>query len=270
MEVFGLTCAGCGSTDVDFNTETRKVTCNQCGKVEYYSRAQLGATGKIVIAKDNAIKFFREGNLPGAREFAVGVLNVMQDNAAALFIVAYCDEFVEGQAGAMEGFFRRTDPMPLESDEVKDLMALFEDKLPNLRDFEVQVVTLVVKNLQSPDDRARLSEFIDRVCPYCILHYASEDFMTPEREDFYRDVAGHCDVPKTCLALLRGIREIPSSPWKAGSFAMRARAMYFLEHYVEPVGRVVSAMRDGRFKPKFLQAYAQEHEKYLAAMSQSA
>ena len=87
MEVFGLTCAGCGSTDVDFNTETRKVTCNQCGKVEYYSRAQLGATGKIVIAKDNAIKFFREGNLPGAREFAVGVLNVMQDNAAALFIV---------------------------------------------------------------------------------------------------------------------------------------------------------------------------------------
>ena len=51
---------------------------------------------------------------------------------------------------------------------------------------------------------------------------------------------------------------------------MRARATYFLEHYVEPVGRVVSAMRDGRFKPKFLQAYAQEHEKYLAAMSQSA
>ncbi len=269
MEVFGLTCAGCGSTDVDFNTETRKVTCNQCGKVEYYSRAQLGATGKIVIAKDNAIKFFRDGNLSGAREFAVDVLNVMQDNAAALFIVAYCNEFVEGQAGAMDGFFRKTEPMPLESDEVKDLIALFGDKLPNLRDFEVQMVTLVVKNLQSPDDRARLNEFIDLVCPYCILRYASEDFMTPEREDFYRDLADNCDIPKTCLALLKGIRELPSSPYQAGSFGMRVRAAYFLEHYVEPVGRVVAAMKSSQFKPKFQQAYEREHEQYLQLMEQA-
>ena len=51
----------------------------------YYSRARLGATGKIAFAKDNAIKFFKGGNFPEARKFAADVLNMMQDNAAAQF-----------------------------------------------------------------------------------------------------------------------------------------------------------------------------------------
>lgn len=96
MEINGITCEGCGSTDVEFDPATRKVHCNQCGREMYYSRARLGATGKVAFAKDNAIKFFKGGNFPEARKFAADVLNMMQDNAAAQFMVAYCDEFCEG------------------------------------------------------------------------------------------------------------------------------------------------------------------------------
>ena len=104
MEIQGFSCHGCGSTDVVFDPVTRKLHCNQCGREEYYSRAQLGATGKVAFAKDNAIKFFKSGNRKNAREFAQDILNSMQDNASALFIISYYDEFVEGKAGAMHDF----------------------------------------------------------------------------------------------------------------------------------------------------------------------
>lgn len=149
MEINGITCEGCGSTDVEFDPATRKVHCNQCGREMYYSRARLGATGKIAFAKDNAIKFFKGGNFPEARKFAADVLNMMQDNAAAQFMVAYCDEFCEGLSGSMTVFFKRAEDIPLEYDEVRDLIDLFESTLYNMRDFEVQMVSLVVANMQS-------------------------------------------------------------------------------------------------------------------------
>ena len=105
---------------------TRKLHCNQCGREEYYSRAQLGATGKVAFAKDNAIKFFKSGNRKNAREFAQDILNSMQDNASALFIISYYDEFVEGKAGAMHDFFHVIDEVALQRDEVNDLMNLFK------------------------------------------------------------------------------------------------------------------------------------------------
>lgn len=213
MEINGITCEGCGSTDVEFDPATRKVHCNQCGREMYYSRARLGATGKIAFAKDNAIKFFKGGNFPEARKFAADVLNMMQDNAAAQFMVAYCDEFCEGLSGSMTVFFKRAEDIPLEYDEVRDLIDLFESTLYNMRDFEIQMVSLVVANMQSMEDRSRLENFIDAVRPFCIARYASEDFMTAERESFYQDIAANCNIPKTCLALLKGIRENPGSPY---------------------------------------------------------
>lgn len=268
MEINGITCEGCGSTDVEFDPATRKVHCNQCGREMYYSRARLGAAGKIAFAKDNAIKFFKGGNFPEARKFAADVLNMMQDNAAAQFMVAYCDEFCEGLSGSMTVFFKRAEDIPLEYDEVRDLIDLFESTLYNMRDFEVQMVSLVVANMQSMEDRSRLESFIDAVCPFCIARYASEDFMTAERESFYQDIAANCNIPKTCLALLKGIRENPGSPYKNGSFALRRRTSYFLEHYVEPVGRIVNSMKASRYKQKFLVAYQQVSEQYRSMASQ--
>ncbi|MCI6274464.1 hypothetical protein [Tractidigestivibacter sp.] len=267
MEVQGLSCHGCGSTDVGFDPKTRKIHCRQCGREEYYSRAQLGATGKVAFAKDNAIQFFKDGNWSSARTFANDVLNTMQDNAAALFIVAYCDEFEDGRSGAVEEFFGRVGPMALEYGEVRDLIELFEGALYNMRDYEAQMVTVVIENMQGAEDRQTLEGFIETVCPYCISRYASEDFLSDERAALYRDIASHCDVPKTCFALLKGIRENPGSPYRTGSFRMRAHTGYFLEHYVEPVGRIIQEMRPSSVKAKFVQAYQQLSDQYRSDAS---
>ena len=262
MEVQGLTCHGCGSTDVEFDPVTRKVYCRQCGREEYYSRAQLGATGKVAFAKDNAIKFFKEGKRDSARKFAGDVLNTMLDNAAALFIMAYCDEFSEGRSGAMRDFFQRIDSIALEYDEVRDMLQLFTVSLYNLRNYESEMVTLMVRNMQSPEDRQELEKFIETVCPYCISKYPSIDFLTKDRTDLYCDLASHCNIPKTCFALIRGIQSNPDSPYVAKSFYMHSRTQYFYEHYVIPVGQIVEAMQDGQYKAKFVSAYQSLSDKF--------
>ena len=262
MEIQGFSCHGCGSTDVVFDPVTRKLHCNQCGREEYYSRAQLGATGKVAFAKDNAIKFFKSGNRKNAREFAQDILNSMQDNASALFIISYYDEFVEGKAGAMHDFFHVIDEVALERDEVNDLMDLFATAIYNLRDFEQDIVTLIVKNMQSMDDRKRLSAFIDYVCPYCIGKYPSSDFLTEDRTSFYCDLAGNCDIPKTCLALLKGIQLNPDSPYRSDSFYMKARTEYFYKHYVLEVGKVIANMTNSPYKEKFERTYNAIQKKY--------
>ena len=259
MEVQGLSCNGCGSTDVEFDPVTRKIHCNQCGKEEYYSRAQLGATGKVAFAKDNAVHFFKEGNRENARKFAGDVLNTMQDNAAALFIMAYCDEFVEHRNGSIKHFFEKIDDIPLQNDEVDDLRILFVQAIYNLRDYETDMVTLMIKNHLV---EAELDQFIDTVCPYCINKYPSADFMNAEREEFYCDVASHCTIPKTCLSLLKGIKGNPDSPYVSHSFYMKAKTKYFFDNYVSRVGKVISSMRDNQYKQKFVTAFKESLSQY--------
>lgn len=270
MEIMGLTCPGCGSSNVNFDPETRWLYCNQCGRKQYYSRAQIGATGKVLLSKDNAIKFFKAGNWPLARDFANDVLNTMQDNVAALFMAAYCNEFVNGSYGSLRRFFEKADSVALEYDEVRDLIDLFEHTLHNMRDYEVEMVALVIKNMQSREDRRELEAFIDTVCPYCIARYASQDFLTPERVEFYRDVVSNCDVPKTCFALVKGIKTNPDSPYQTGSFLMRTRTAFFTEHYVRPVGGIVQVMTDGPYKAKITQAYRQVAGQYLRNVKEAA
>ena len=262
MEVQGLSCHGCGSTDVEFDPKTRKIHCNQCGREEYYSRAQLGATGKVAFAKDNAIRFFQEGNRASARKFAADVLNTMQDNAAALFIIAYCDEFVEGRSGAISDFFRKMENIPLEYDEVRDLIRLFTLSLYNLRDHESEMLVLMIRNMQSTADKKELETFIDTASPYCIARYPSEDFLDRDRVTLYCDIVAHCAVPKTCFALLKGIRTNPDSPYVGGGFRFKSRTQYFLDHYVKSVGEVLTAMQDGPYKAKFLSGYREMVRQY--------
>lgn len=257
MEVQGLSCHGCGSTDVEFDPTTRKIHCNQCGREEYYSRAQLGATGKVSFVKDNAIRFFKEGNRVNARKFASDVLNIMLDNATALFIIAYCDEYGEMRSSSISDFFRKVQDIPLEYNEVRELIDLFEASLYNMRDYEEDMVVLMIKNMQSEQDRKDLENFIDTVSPYCIAHYPSEDFLSEERCGLYCDIASNCNIPKTCYALLKGIRTNPDSPYVTHGFYLKAKTGYFRQHYVQSVGKVIQAMKESAFKTKFLAGYRQ-------------
>lgn len=128
----GMQCRGCGSTNVSFDAKQRILICNQCGKEEYYSRATLNANGKVVFARQNAIRAFTSGKLEDARHYAMEVLNISMDNAPALYILAYYDEFTVRKPDSMGQFFASLRDVALEYDEVADLRGLMLASAYNL------------------------------------------------------------------------------------------------------------------------------------------
>ena len=104
MEFSGLNCSGCGSSDVEFMPQTRKLICHQCGKEEYYSRATLNKNGKVIFAKDNAKKFFMSGDMDNAKHYALEVLNIFLDNVPAKYIVSYYDEVKNARNSSIKNF----------------------------------------------------------------------------------------------------------------------------------------------------------------------
>ncbi|WP_155988346.1 hypothetical protein [Oribacterium sp. P6A1] len=267
MEYTGLQCHGCGSTNVTFDPKTRLISCNQCGKTEYYSRATLGANGKVAFSRDNAIKFFKEGMRENARRYAQDVLNIMQDNAVALFIMAYEDEFYNGKEGSMKRFFATMMDVALEYDEVTELMDLFVISAHNMVDFEEQMLKMAILNLQGKEDREKLSNFADDISKFCISKRSSADFLTSDMAELYRDIAENCDIPGTCLMLIKGIKDNPSSPYRNNSFYMKGNTRLFYDKYVVPVGNIITAMKPNDHKAKFVSVYNKfrvEYEKDAA------
>lgn len=270
MELSGITCSGCGSSDVTFDAENRILICNQCGKREYYSRSQLAMNGKVVLVLDNAIKAFTSGNRETARRFAGDVLNVMLDSLPALFILSYLDEYELGKYNSIRDFFREADGIKeVEGDEIRDLLKLFIAAKYNLRGYEEEMLTLVIPNMQSPKDRDCLENFIDTISPYCISRYPSDDFMTEKRCELYSDIAANCNIPKTCITLLKGIKTNPDSPYVTNTFSMRARSEHFFNNYVKRVGKIISSMKKSDYSSKFAQAYAEAEKDFISELNEN-
>lgn len=262
MEMEGLKCHGCGSSNVEFDPKSRILRCYQCGKEEYYSRATLNANGKVVFAKQNALRFFKEGKMDDARHYAMDVLNISSDNATAMFILAYYDEFIAGKPDAMKQFFHHIQEIALEYEEVQDLRVLILAAAYNLGDFEESIIQLIATNMQSSEDSKDLCNFIDTFCPYQIARHTSSGFLTENLSDLYQQLSGHCGIPKTCFALLKSIETNPDSPYANQNFYLKARVRYFYEHYVTEVGKIISAMEPADLKKKFLGAYQLKCKQY--------
>lgn len=266
MDMNHLQCSGCGSSEVDFDPQSRTLVCRQCGKKEFYSRATLNASGKVVYGRQNALKFFREGTLESAQHYAREVLNVSMDNAPALFILAYYNEFVEKHTGAMKKFFQQIQPVALEYDEVQELRELLVATASQLEDYEGEIITLLAQNMQAEEDSESLCATLDKICPCFLKRRTSCDFLSRERIEMYQDLAEHCVIPKTCLALLSGIKSNPDSPFASDSFYLRSKAQYFYDHYVLAVGSIVERMKENPNKQKFLRAYETVRKEYSQAM----
>ena len=262
MDLEGLTCHGCGSTNVTFDPKRRILSCNQCGKDEYYSRSTLNANGKVVYARRNAMHFFKEGRMDDAKHYAMEVLNISMDNAPAMYILAYHDEFVSRKPDSMRLFFDEIMEVPLEYDEVRDICSLFMASAHNLADFEEKVIELVACNMQSPDDARELCVVIDTICPFLISKRTSSGYLTDKLAGMYQELAAHCGIPKTCFALLKSIETNPDSPYVGHSFYLKAKVRYFYDHYVANVGKVISAMNDPTLKAKFVSAYETKCQQY--------
>ena len=262
MEPGGMQCHGCGSTNVQFDPKRRILICNQCGKEEYYSRATLNANGKVLYARQNALSFFSEGRYDTARQYAQEVLNISVDNAPALYILSYHDEFKLGKNGILQRFFQKMDDLALEYDEVKELMSLFLASPLKLLDYEEDVIKVIAGNMQAEEDASVLCAFFDKICPYFISKWPSIAYFRPSLAEMYAELAGHCGIPKTCFALINAIQANPESPYSKNNFFLKQNAIYFYQNFVTPIGTIISAMKDNPMKSKFVAVYQQRRQQF--------
>lgn len=263
MDTGGLQCHGCGSTNVEFDPKTRKLICHTCGNEEYYSRATLNSNGKVAFSRQNAMNFFMEGRFNDSRHYAMEVLNISMDNAPAMYIMAYCEEFVTKNDGAMKRFFNQIQEVALEYDEVQDLKQLLTASAYRLQDYEEDVIQMIAVNMQSEKDAEDLCGFIDQICPYLISKRTSMNYLTPDLAGMYKELAGHCCIPKTCFALLKSIEANPDSPYVNSSFYLESKTKYFYDNYVLPVGDIIREMSDTQLREKFLNSYEKKRAAFI-------
>jgi hypothetical protein len=247
---------------VVFDPKKRILTCNQCGKDEYYSRATLNANGKVLFSKENAINFFIEGKFENSQHYAMDVINISKDNAPALYIMAYYDEFVMRKEGSLKYFFHEIAELALEYDEVQELKKLLLASAYNMIDYEEDALRLIAVKMQSEEGSADLCDFVDKLCPYLIKKRTSMNFLTNNLKEIYEDLAGHCDIPKTCFSLLKAVDENPDSPYTNNCFYLRSKSKYFYDNYIVPVGKIINAMRTKELKDKFVSSYINKRTKY--------
>lgn len=264
MDLGGMQCHGCGSTNVEFLPKMRKIICKTCGKEEYYSRATLNANGKVVFGKRNAMHFFMEGKFEEARHYAMDVLNISMDNAPALYIMAYYEEFIVKNDSSLKRFFTQISSLALEYEEVQDMKQLLIASAYRLQDFETNVIQLLATNMQAPEDAAELCEAIDKLCPYLISKQTSMNYFSEELIDMYRELAQHCGIPKTCFALLKSIDTNPDSPYVNNSFYLKSKTKYFYEKYILPIGTIISNIENQEIRNKFISAYNNKCQQFLA------
>ena len=264
MELSGLRCNGCGSTNVRFDDKTRTLICYQCGREEPFSRHDFANNDKVILTKDNAMRFFLDGKLEDAHKYAQDVLNIMVDNIPALYIMAYYDEIHEKKIGALKRFFEQIlDIKDVDYHEVRDTLKLFECTTRHLIDFETDILTFAALNMQSSEDRGELCSFVDTICPYFIMKRPSIAYFKKNSE-IYSDFAQHCGIPKTCYALIKSITENPDSPYKSKRFDMKDRNRYFYDNYIMPIGDIIETMNYEEMKPKFTAFYTQIKAKYVS------
>lgn len=264
MEFTGLKCNGCGSTNVRFDEKNRLLICYQCGKEEAFSRHDFANNEKIVMIKDNAMKFFLDGKIDDAHKYAQDVLNIMLDNIPALYMMAYYDELVCKRIGALKSFFAQAAQIKdVDYHEIRDMLKLFGATARYLLDYESEMLTFVALNMQSDEDKKELCEFVDKMCPYFIVKRSSIDYFVKNAE-LYADFAEHCGIPKTVYALIKAIIEVPNpdSPYKDNQFDNHERNQYFYNNYVLPVGKIVTVMNISEMRDKFLAYYSKVKDKY--------
>ncbi len=262
MGMEGLLCHGCGSSNVVYDPRGRVLICNQCGRKETYSRSTLNANEKVVSCKNNAISFFKDGKYDNAKHYALEVLNLFIDNAPSLFVMAYYEEFVSRKPGSIKDFFVKIADVPLEYEEVQDLKDLLVHVGANLGDYEIEIIKIIASNMQAEEDEEELCEFIDSFCPYLIMKRSSIFFFTDELVGYYKELASHCTIPKTCFALIKSIESNPDSPYAGDSFYLKSKTKAFYQDFVLPVGEIVMEMKNEELRNKFVGAYKNKKMKY--------
>lgn len=263
MEIPGVQCAGCGSSEVEFIESSRKLICHKCGREDYWSRATLNKNRQVIINKDNAMKFFLEGDIDTSRCYALEVLNIFVDNIPAKYIISYFDEVKNGKIDSIKECIKCIqDTKDVHGDEIRDFSKLVIASARYLHEYSSDIIEVFVKNMQAMEDRKELSEIMDKICPYFIQLSSSIDFLKDKGLEYYTELAQNLDIPKTCFYLIKAIEENPYSPYVNNSFYMSTKTKYFYDEFVVPVGDIISKMKESEYKEKLKMAYQQKLLKY--------
>lgn len=88
------------------------------------------------------------------------------------------------------------------------------------------------------------------------------DFLTRDLVKIYIKLTELCNIPKTCFALLKSIQENPDSPYVNNSFYLQAKAKYFFDNFIQPVGEIIGSMKSMELRDKFISSYNKKRDKY--------
>ena len=234
MNRYGVT--ACGSDDFMSTGADWKTVMDAYSQLSYQQRMTVRVSQQCEFeSPESFASFLDEGYSTGIGDdfFQIGPLKLICDGSLGAHTAALCKPY---------------------KDKPKEKGILLYD--------DEEMLVLMIRNMQSTADKKELETFIDTASPYCIARYPSEDFLDRDRVTLYCDIVAHCAVPKTCFALLKGIRTNPDSPYVGGGFRFKSRTQYFLDHYVKSVGEVLTAMQDGPYKAKFLSGYREMVRQY--------
>jgi hypothetical protein len=217
----------------------------------------------VVLSRRNAINFFVDGKYDDAKHYAMEVLNIAMDNAPAMFIMAYYEEFTEKRNDSIKSYFQRIKDLALEYDEVREMINLIKASAYRMVSYEEDIIELFAKNMQSDESRDELRTILDTLCPYFISKRTSSDYLNENLTGMYKELIGHCGIPRTCFALLDSIEKNPDSPYVDRSFYLHAKCEYYYEHYVVPIGDIIGTMGNDEWGNKFRSVYEAKKNNYM-------
>lgn len=253
-----IRCAGCGSSNIYITNDgsTPVMLCKQCG-----GRYRLTADAGLDFSHTNAIRFFAGQMLPTAVHFARDALKIAPGDIPANYILAYDAEFQQKQNGSLKAFFSSAQEQVLLREEAAELMKLFLTYEKKLTVYEQDVLLLLTKDPQC--DRESLKEFTNAFCSAQIVRRSNVDFLNEEMKQLYIFLIAECEAYRICTTLLAAIKGNGGSPYHGDNFFQEKRTQYFYEHFVLPVGEIISSISNDPYRMWFEDRYQQEKQQYL-------
>ena len=266
-------CRTCGAPLPAFLEDSNSVVCEYCGSINIkeervdhqalvqqleqkaaesaLSAAKQAMGEQTAAVKNTAVEQFLKGDLKAAEQSADVVLRDSPNCVEAELIKAICSYHALHQDEArMREYLQRLTNQTLTAEEKEHVRAMLLKFPTSFAAYETAVIRCIQK--QDPEN---LCSFVDAFSPYIIKKRDSTVYLTPELVALYKELAGQCDIPKTCYALLSSVTTIPGSPYTNDSFYLKTKSTNFRNQYLVPIGEIISSIKSGQLRAQFSGAY---------------
>ncbi|MBR2904009.1 MAG: hypothetical protein IKC37_05105 [Clostridia bacterium] len=268
MEGESYKCPGCGDAipadRIDFKTRIGK--CPSCRKDRYFPRRTLNSSTGVLAKLGSVVNFFKDKNFTSAYRAAETILMTAVDNAAALFVIAYCKAFTgEPRTRAnLDKLFNETLPtLEFDEEELEALKELLIAGAPHLGDYEEQILSSMLAN-----DPQGVAAFADAFSPYIVMKRSNVNWCTPKIWETYKGISAQGNMAKVWYALYVCIEKNPDSPYVNDNFFLKTKTQRFYDTYVEQVGQVFDSIQDDKMRAKFKGAFLNKKQDFINKMNE--